>query len=253
MPSFSLTDKVAIVTGASSGIGAHFAGVLAGAGAKVALLARRKSRAEEVAARVAANGSTVAFEADVTDRESIARALRDIEAEFGPADILINNAGVHAGAMAMDLKPEDWDATMDTNLKGAWLMTQLTAQRWTANQRPGVVVNIASILGIGIGRGVMSYGVSKAALIHMTKTLAREWARYDIRVNALAPGYFPTELTRDFLASPAGQTMVKSIPQRRIGNLEDLDGPLLLLASSASSYMTGSVIVVDGGQVLSGL
>jgi NAD(P)-dependent dehydrogenase (short-subunit alcohol dehydrogenase family) len=142
---------------------------------------------------------------------------------------------------------------MDTNLKGAWLVTQLTAQRWMESQRPGVVVNIASILGIGVGRGVMPYGVSKAALIHMTKTLAREWARHDIRVNAIAPGYFPTELNRDFLESPAGQAMVKSIPQRRIGRLEDLDGPLLLLASSASAYMTGSILVVDGGHLLAGL
>jgi NAD(P)-dependent dehydrogenase (short-subunit alcohol dehydrogenase family) len=254
MPPFSLQNKVAIVTGASSGLGAHFAAVLAEAGAKVALLARRKRQAQEVAAAIEAQGAVAAaFVADVTDRDSIMRALRDIEAELGPADILINNAGLHAGGSAMELKPEDWDAILDTNLKGAWLFTQLTAQRWMESRRPGVVVNIASILGIGVGRGVMPYGVSKAALIHMTKTLAREWARHDIRVNAIAPGYFPTELNRDFLESPAGQAMVKSIPQRRIGRLEDLDGPLLLLASSASAYMTGSILVVDGGHLLAGL
>ncbi|HEY4163732.1 MAG TPA: glucose 1-dehydrogenase [Dongiaceae bacterium] len=251
---FSLVNQTAIVTGASSGLGAHFATVLAAAGAKVALVARRKRLAEEVVAEIKAHGGVgAAFVADVTDRDSIAEALQDIEAELGPVDILVNNAGLHAGGAAMDLKPEDWDATLDTNLKGTWLFTQSTARRWMESQRSGVVVNIASILGIGIGRGVMPYGVSKAALVHMTKTLAREWARYDIRVNAIAPGYFPTELNRDFLESPAGQAMVKAIPQRRLGKLEDLDGPLLLLASPASSYMTGSVIVVDGGHLLAGL
>jgi NAD(P)-dependent dehydrogenase (short-subunit alcohol dehydrogenase family) len=254
MPPFSLDNKVAIVTGASSGLGAHFAAVLAEAGARVALLARRKRRAEEVVAEIKAHGGTgAAFAADVTDRDSIVKALRDIEVRLGPADILVNNAGLHSGGPAMDLKPEEWDATMDTNLKGAWLFTQLVAQRWIEAQRPGVVVNVASILGIGVGKGVMPYGVSKAALIHMTKTLAREWARYDIRVNAIAPGYIPTELNRDFLESPAGQAMVKTIPQRRLGRLEDLDGPLLLLASPAASYMTGSVVVVDGGHLLAGL
>jgi NAD(P)-dependent dehydrogenase (short-subunit alcohol dehydrogenase family) len=254
MPSFSLDTKVAIVTGASSGLGAHFAAVLAGAGAKVALLARRQRRAEEVAAAIKASGGIgAAFSADVTDRDSILQALGDIEAQLGPVDILVNNAGLHSGGAAMDLKPEDWDATMDTNLKGAWLFTQLAGRRWMEGRRPGVVVNIASILGIGVGRGVMPYGVSKAGLIHMTKTLAREWARYDIRVNAIAPGYIPTELNRDFLESAAGQTMVKAIPQRRLGRMEDLDGPLLLLASPASAYMTGSVLVVDGGHLLAGL
>ena len=254
MPPFSLANRTAIVTGASSGLGAHFAAVLAEAGARVALLARRQRQAEEVAAEIKAQGGTgAAFAADVTDRDSILQALRDVEVQLGPVDILVNNAGLHTGGPAMDLKPEDWDATMDTNLKGAWLFTQLAAQRWMQAQRPGVVVNVASILGIGVGKGVMPYGVSKAALIHMTKSLAREWARYDIRVNALAPGYIPTELNRDFLESPAGQAMVKTIPQRRLGQLEDLDGPLLLLASPASAYMTGSVVVVDGGHLLAGL
>ncbi|MDQ7250845.1 SDR family NAD(P)-dependent oxidoreductase [Dongia sedimenti] len=254
MPAFSLANQIAIVTGASSGLGAHFARVLAEAGAKVALLARRKRLAEEIAAEIDAQGGhAIAFAADVTDRDSLHQALHDIEEQIGIPDILVNNAGAHAGDMALDLKPEDWDAVLETNLKGAWLLTQQLAQHWVEKQHPGVVINIASILGIGVSPGVMPYAVSKAGLIQMTKALALEWARYGIRVNALAPGYFPTDLNKDFFATPAGQAVVKRIPMRRLGALEDLDGPLLLLASPASAYMTGSVITVDGGHLVATL
>jgi len=250
MPSFSLENQVAIVTGASSGLGAHFARVLAEAGAKVALLARRKRLAEEVAAELKAHGWTAAaFAADITDPDSLHRALHDVETELGQPDILVNNAGAHAGLFALDLNAADWNTVIETNLTGTWAITQQLAQHWVERKRPGVVVNIASILGIGVSPGVMSYAVSKAAVIQMTKALALEWARYGIRVNALAPGYFPTDLTKDFLAMPEGEAMVKRIPMRRLGKLEDLDGPLLLLASSASAYMTGSVITVDGGHL----
>lgn len=254
MSSFSLSNQVAIVTGASSGLGAHFAAVLAEAGAKVALLARRKRLAEEVAAEIEFHGGhAVAFAADVTDSDSLHQALHDIEAQIGTPDILVNNAGAHAGDMALDLKIADWDSVLETNLKGAWLLTQQLAQHWVERKHAGVVVNIASILGIGVSPGVMPYAVSKAGLIQMTKALAAEWARYGIRVNAIAPGYFPTDLNRDFLASSAGEAIRKRIPLRRFGALEDLDGPLLLLASPASAYMTGSVITVDGGHLVSSL
>lgn len=254
MSSFSLSNQVAIVTGASSGLGAHFAAVLAEAGAKVALLARRKRLAEEVAAEIESHGGhAVAFAADVTDSDSLHQALHDIEAQIGTPDILVNNAGAHAGDMALDLKIADWDSVLETNLKGAWLLTQQLAQHWVERKHAGVVVNIASILGIGVSPGVMPYAVSKAGLIQMTKALAAEWARYGIRVNAIAPGYFPTDLNRDFLASSAGEAIRKRIPLRRFGALEDLDGPLLLLASPASAYMTGSVITVDGGHLVSSL
>ena len=250
MPSFSLANQTAIVTGASSGLGAHFAHVLAEAGAKVALLARRKRLAEEVAAEIKHEGGIAeAFAADVTDADSVARALHDVEAALGLPDILVNNAGAHAGDMAIDLSAAEWDQVMETNLKGAWLLTQRLAKQWIERKRPGVVVNIASILGIGVGPGVMPYAVSKAGVIQMTKALAIEWARFGIRVNALAPGYFPTDLNKDYLATPAGEAMVKRIPLRRLGAFEDLDGPLLLLASPASSYMTGSVVTVDGGHL----
>ena len=254
MPDFSLANQIAIVTGASSGLGAHFARVLAEAGAKVALLARRKRLAEEIAAEIDHDGGrALAFAADVTDADSLHRALSDIEQQLGIPDILVNNAGAHAGDMALDLKIEDWDAVLETNLKGAWLLTQQVAQHWVEKQHPATVINIASILGIGVSPGVMPYAVSKAGLIQMTKALALEWARYNIRVNAIAPGYFPTDLNKDFLATPAGEAIQKRIPLRRLGQLEDLDGPLLLLASSASAYMTGSVITVDGGHLVSSL
>jgi NAD(P)-dependent dehydrogenase (short-subunit alcohol dehydrogenase family) len=250
MASFSLENQVAIVTGASSGLGAHFAHVLAEAGAKVALLARRKRLAEEVAAELKFHGwHAAAIAADITDSDSLHRALHDVEAELGVPDILINNAGMHAGGMAVDLSREDWNAVIETNLTGTWAITQQVAQLWVERKRPGVVVNIASILGFGVSPAVMSYSVSKAGVIQMTKALALEWARYGIRVNALAPGYFPTDLTNDFLATPEGEATMKRIPMRRFGKLEDLDGPLLLLASAASGYMTGSVITVDGGHL----
>jgi NAD(P)-dependent dehydrogenase (short-subunit alcohol dehydrogenase family) len=254
MSAFSLTHKVAIVTGASSGLGAHFARVLAEAGAKVALLARRKRLAEEIAAEIDHDGGrALAFAADVTDSDSLHQALSDIEQQLGIPDILVNNAGAHAGDMAIDLKLEDWDQVLETNLKGAWLLTQQLAQHWVEKQHHGSIINIASILGIGVSSGVMPYAVSKAGLIQMTKALALEWARYEIRVNAIAPGYFPTDLNRDFLSSEAGEAIKKRVPMRRFGELTDLDGPLLLLASSASAYMTGSVITVDGGHLVSSL
>src|SRR6185369_13773742 len=243
MPDFSLANQIAIVTGASSGLGAHFAHVLAEAGAKVALLARRKRLAEEIVAEIKSHsGHAFAFAADVTDPDSLHQVLEDIEKQLGIPDVLVNNAGAHAGDMAIDLKLEDWDQVLETNLKGAWLLTQQLAQHWVEKQHHGAVINIASILGIGISPGVMPYAVSKAGLIQMTKALALEWARYGIRVNAIAPGYFPTDLNRDFLASEAGEAIKRRVPMRRFGELADLDGPLLLLASSASAYMTGSVI-----------
>jgi NAD(P)-dependent dehydrogenase (short-subunit alcohol dehydrogenase family) len=254
MPDFSLANQIAIVTGASSGLGAHFARVLTEAGAKVALLARRKRLAEEIAAEIDHDGGrAVAFAADVTDADSLHQALTDIEEQLGIPDILVNNAGAHAGDLAIDLKAEDWDKVLETNLKGAWRLTQQLAQHWVEKHHHGSIINIASILGIGVSAGVMPYAVSKAGLIQMTKALALEWARHGIRVNAIAPGYFPTDLNRDFLASDAGEAIKKRVPMRRFGEYTDLDGPLLLLASSASAYMTGSVITVDGGHLVSSL
>jgi len=252
---FSLKGRVALVTGASGGLGAHFANVLAGAGATVAVAARRTDKVADVATGITgAGGKAIAVAMDVTDEESIADAFKSIESEAGPVTILVNNAGITSGgAAALDVKPENWQAVMDTNLSGVWSGAQAVAQRMVAADTGGSIVNIASILGLRVSGGVAPYAISKAGVIQMTKALALEWARHGIRVNAIAPGYFKTDMTRDYLESEAAEQLVKVIPQRRAGDLTDLDGPLLLLASDAGAYMTGAIIPVDGGHLVSSL
>jgi NAD(P)-dependent dehydrogenase (short-subunit alcohol dehydrogenase family) len=251
---FSLNGKIALVTGASGGLGRHFAGVLAQAGAQVCATARRMDKVTETVAEIeAAGGNAFGMEMDVTDSDSVIAAFSLIEEQAGPVTVVVNNAGVASGGLALDLDQDDWDRVMDTNLKGAWTVAQTAAQRMVEGKAGGVIVNIASVLGLRVSQGVVPYAVSKAGLIQMTKALALEWARFGIRVNALAPGYVETDLTKDYLASNAGQALLKRIPQRRPAEMAELDGPLLLLASDASSYMTGSVIAVDGGHLVSSL
>ena len=247
---FSLSGKAALVTGASAGLGAHFAKILAQNGARVILAARRLNALDKIASDISAAGcevSTVAL--DVTDRQSIA----DIAGELAGIDILVNNAGVVREKAVLDQTEADWDAVLDTNLKGMFLMAQAAARAMKDSGRGGNIINIASILGFRQGGAVLPYAVSKAGVIQLTKQLALELARFGIRVNTLAPGYVKTDLNRDFWESEGGKTMIKRIPQRRIGEFEDLDGPLLLLASDASAYMTGSAITVDGGHLVSSL
>jgi NAD(P)-dependent dehydrogenase (short-subunit alcohol dehydrogenase family) len=246
----NLSGKTALVTGASSGLGAHFAKVLARAGAHVLLAARRSDSLAALADEiVAAGGVAEAITLDVSSAQSIS-----CNAEFfDQVDILVNNAGVTREALILDMSEEDWDAVMDTNAKGIFLMTQAVARAMKARQVGGSIVNIASILGLRQGGMVSSYASSKAAAIQFTKVAALELARFGIRVNAIAPGYIRTDLNSEFFASDAGRTLIKRIPQRRLGELEDLDGALLLLASDASSFMTGSVIEVDGGHLVSSL
>lgn len=249
-----LTGRLALVTGASSGLGRHFAATLAASGAHVLLAARRLDRLEADVAALAASGARAgAVELDVTDAASVTRAFDRIATAWGVPDIVVNNAGVAVSRPALGQDEAAWDQVVDTNLKGAWLVATEAARRLVAAKRGGSVVNVASILGERVGKAVAPYCASKAGLLHLTRALALEWAEHGIRVNALAPGYIATDLNRDFLASEAGQRLMARVPQRRFGRPDDLDGPLLLLVSEAGAYMTGAVIAVDGGHLVSSL
>jgi len=251
---FDLSGKVALVTGASSGLGVHFARTLASAGASVAVAARRADRLASLQAELAQAGAkSAAVDLDVQSADSIAAAFDATERALGPLDILVNNAGISIVKPALEMPEADWDSVVDTNLRGAWLMTQTAAKRWVAAKRPGSIVNIASILGLRTIGHVAPYNASKAGLIHLTRALAMEWARYQIRVNAICPGYIETEMNSAFWKTPAGQRLIDRIPQRRIGQPEHLDGALLLLASEAGSFMTGSILTVDGGHTVNSL
>ena len=251
---FDLTGKVALVTGASSGLGVHFARTLAAAGASVAIAARRADRLTSLQAELQKEGAKVAaVELDVQSGDSITAAFAAAERALGPIDIVVNNAGISIVKPALEMPVEDWDAVVNTNLRGAWLVAQTAGKRWLMGRRPGVIVNIASILGLRTIGQVAPYNASKAGLIHLTRALAMEWARHDIRVNAICPGYIETEMNSDFWKTPAGLRLIDRIPQRRIGKPEHLDGALLLLASEAGAFMTGSVLTVDGGHTVSSL
>ena len=251
---FDLSGKVALVTGASSGLGVHFARTLAAAGASVAIAARRADRLVSLQAELQkAGGKAAAVELDVQSGKSVSAAFDAAETALGAIDIVVNNAGISIVKPALDMPEEDWDAVVDTNLRGAWLVAQTAAKRWVAAKRPGVIVNIASILGLRTIGQVAPYNASKAGLIHLTRVLAMEWARHNIRVNAICPGYIETEMNSDFWKTPGGQRLIERIPQRRIGQPEHLDGALLLLASEAGTFMTGSVLTVDGGHTASSL
>ncbi len=251
---FDVRGQVALVTGASSGLGNHFARTLAAAGAIVIVAARRTDRLQALVTEVAREGGKAhAIAMDVADPASVEAGFREAIAVAGAPGIVVNNAGVAQTKAALQLTEEDWKGVMGTNLDGAWRVAQTAAKALVAEGRPGTIINIASVLGMRQSTSLLAYAAAKAALIQVTKALALEWARYRIRVNAIAPGYVETEINSGFFATEAGQAMVKRVPQRRIGNASDLDGALLLLASEASSYMTGSIVVVDGGHVVNSL
>ena len=248
---FDLSGQVALVTGASGGLGARFARVLAANGATVVLVARRRAALDDgVAAIAAAGGRAIAVEADVTDRAALAAAFDAAEAAFGTVTILVNNAGLVVPGRMTEVSAADWHRTMALNLDAAVFGTQEAAQRMMAAGVGGSIVTIASILAFGVQKGVGAYASSKAAVVQATRAFALELAPRGIRVNALAPGYITTDINRDHLASPAGQAMLAGIPMRRFGAEEDLDGPLLLLASPAGRFMTGAVLVADGGHMI---
>jgi NAD(P)-dependent dehydrogenase (short-subunit alcohol dehydrogenase family) len=252
LPAFDLTGRTALVTGASSGLGRHFAGVLAAAGARVVLAARRVERLDAVAADIRSKGGTAAAVAcDVTDTGSVAAAFAAAEAAFGPVGIVINNAGVPSGGYFTKTTDAEWASVLDVNLTGVFRVGREGALRMQAAKTGGSIINIASILGFGVLKSLSAYAASKAAVVQLTKAMALELARDRIRVNAIAPGYFPTEINDGFLDSEPGQKLMAKVPMARHGALAELDGPLLLLASDAGSYMTGSVLTVDGGSLLS--
>lgn len=251
---FSMQGKVALVTGASSGLGAHFARVLAGAGARVALGARRADRLESLVAELTASGATaVAVALDVTDADSVTVALDEVESRLGTVTVLVNNAGVADSRYCLNVDEASWDYVMETNLKGAWRVARAVAQRCVAAECPASIVNIASIVGLRVAFGESTYGASKAGLVQLTRAMALELGRKGVRVNAICPGYFSTEMNADYLASEEGEAMLQKSPFRRAGELDELSGPLLLLASDAGSFITGAALPVDGGHLVSSL
>jgi NAD(P)-dependent dehydrogenase (short-subunit alcohol dehydrogenase family) len=248
LPSFDVSGQVALVTGASSGIGEHFAELLAAAGAKVALAARRADRLAALARKIEAEGGEcLPLACDVTRQDSVVAAIAAAEGQLGPLSILVNNAGVVVSKPLFEHTEEDWDYVVDTNLKGAWLMARDFAHHLVQLKRPGRIINISSVLASRtIGR-VPAYCAAKAGLTHLTQVLAMELARYGILVNALAPGYVETDFNRAFFQTEAGKALIGRIPLKRLGQAPDLDGALLFLASPASAYVTGAVLSVDGG------
>jgi 3-oxoacyl-[acyl-carrier protein] reductase len=250
---FDLTGEVALVTGASSGLGERFARVLAAHGAAVVLAARRVDRLDALKSVIEREGGRALVHAfDVAERQNAPVLFEAAEKAFGATTILVNNAGIARAGAALDVTPEDWTSVIDVNLSSVWFLAQEAARRMAAARRPGTIINVASLLGFRVAKGTAAYNVAKAGVIHMTRSLAIELARHDIRVNALAPGYLMSEMTREHLSGPRGERELKNIPLRRFGNPSDLDGAILFLASrAASGFMTGSTVVLDGGQMWS--
>jgi 3-oxoacyl-[acyl-carrier protein] reductase len=249
---FDLSGEVALVTGASSGLGRRFAEVLAAHGAKVVLAARRKDRLDGLQRTISERGGEASAVAlDVSKSESIGRAFEMAEDTFGAVTVLVNNAGVSGQKRALEMSEDDWRGVLSVNLDAVWYSAQEAAKRMVAAQRPGTIINIASILGFRVAPSLMAYAVAKAGVVQLTRALALELARHQIRVNAIAPGYILTEMNQEFFSSPKADAVIRQIPQRRIAEPAELDGTLLLLASRrASAFMTGSTIVVDGGHML---
>jgi NAD(P)-dependent dehydrogenase (short-subunit alcohol dehydrogenase family) len=251
---FDMTDKVALVSGGSSGLGAHFAEQMALRGAKVAICARRTDRLNALIGKIEkAGGTATAFEMDVTEEQSVKAAFDAAEKAFGKVTVVANNAGVVDSKMAVEVDVKSWDYVLDTNLKGAWFVAREAGQRMIAAGTGGSIVNTASILGLRVSIGQVSYAVSKAAVVQMTKALSLEWARKQIRVNALCPGYFRTEMNQAYFETEHGQNYIKTTPAKRTGKLEELTAPFLLLASDAGSFVSGVALAVDGSHANLGI
>ena len=251
---FNLDGKTALVTGAGSGLGREFALTLSAAGATVALAARRREKLEETAELVAKQGGQAScIELDVTNAESVRACFATLVEETGAPDILVNNAGIARQGFVTSMSEADWDAVLDTNLKGVFLVAQAAARAMIAANKSGSIINIASILGLRVSKALSAYIAAKAGVVHLTRAMALEFARDNIRVNALAPGYFVTEINEAEFAAGAAEHLKGRVPMARVGELPEIGGPLLLLASDAGSYMTGSIVTVDGGHVCGSL
>ncbi|WP_405233830.1 SDR family NAD(P)-dependent oxidoreductase [Lentisalinibacter salinarum] len=251
---FDLKGHRALVTGAGSGLGKQFAKTLAAAGAEVVLAARRHEKLKATATEIDNAGGTAAcIDLDVTKSDSIRECFALAEQEIGLIDIVVNNAGISRDSFAVELSEEDWDAVIDTDLKGVFMVAQAAAQRLIKAEKPGSIINIASILGSRVTKMLVPYNAAKAGVKHMTKSLALEWARYGIRVNSISPGFFRTEINEHAMQAGYEERLKSMIPMKRIGQVEELSGALLLLASDAGNFMTGSDIVVDGGHLCSSL
>jgi len=251
----SLTGKIALITGASSGLGKQFALSMAEAGATVVLAARRMERLQALAADIENQGGrAMPVALDVTDKTNIEAVLDAVESQLGCVDVLVNNAGIGNAQPFLEMSESSWDEMMDTNLKSVWRLSQAVSRRLVRAEKPGSIVNIASILGLRGASQMCHYATAKAGVVHLTKVLALELARHQIRVNAIAPGYFLTEMNEDVLATEQGQAyVVQKVPMRRLGQTPELVGPMLLLASDAGAFMTGAVLPVDGGHVINSL
>jgi NAD(P)-dependent dehydrogenase (short-subunit alcohol dehydrogenase family) len=252
-----LNHATALITGGFSGLGLHFASVLAARGARIALMGRRIELGHQVATeltqKIGRPGDIRAYAVDVTDSDSVAEAFARARAAMGVATIVVNNAGTVIRKPSIDVSDAEWTGVVDVNLTGVFRVAQASARAMIEARTRGSIINIASILGLRVRNQVAAYAATKAAVVQLTKALALEWAKDGIRVNAIAPGYFETDLNREMLRSPMGQELIARIPQLRVGQLHELDGPLLLLASKASTYMTGTVIPVDGGHLVNTL
>jgi len=248
---FDLKGRVALVTGASSGLGVQFSRALADNGAAVALVARRADRLKALKDEIESKGGkAVAIEADVTDLAAMSRAFDAAEKAFGTVTIVVNNAGIAHGGRAVDMSAEEWRKVLSTNLDAVFFCAQEGARRMLAAKTQGSIINIASVLGLMVAKGAVAYAAAKAGVVQVTKALAVELAFKGVRVNAIAPGWFVTEMNDGYLASEAGDKIKREIPMGRFGKAGELDGALLLLASNAGSYITGATLVVDGGQVI---
>ena len=250
---FDLTGQRALISGGGTGIGRQIALAFAAYGAEVILAARRREKLEATVAELAASGAKAScVSMDITDAESVSNGLKEATKD-GSITLLVNSAGVSSKTFLLDTPEDEWDQVLGTNLKGAWMLCQAVAKQMIEAEVGGSIINISSILGIGSQKGAGPYMASKAGLLHLTRNMAQEWARYGIRANTVAPGYFMTDISEPYLKTKTGQAMLKKIPLRRLGNLPDLSGTMLLLASEAGAYMTGGVIVVDGGHSMTQL